>query len=347
MAFSARDFAASDGDEEPAMRRFVVNDSSVEALGEVLRGNPDGTLLYQDELIGLLRQLDKEGNEGARAFYLAGWSGSEPYTFDRIGRGLSRRIDGVCIALLGSIQPAVIGDALREAVAGNGGDGLLARFSMLTWPDIGGEWRNVDRFPDSNAYATASATFRRCEAIDVDTLGAVNLGEFGKGLRFDESAQADFEAWRQTFERQQRAATDHPALIAHRDKYRKLVPALALICHLADNPNGGPVGADSLLRAIGWVEYLESHAKRAYASVSRADFASARELLRRIQVGEVPDHFRARDIYIKGWSRLATPEQAHRAARTLADFDYLREFDEQRTGGRPTTSYDVNPRART
>jgi hypothetical protein len=70
---------------------------------------------------------------------------------------------------------------------------------------------------------------------------------------------------------------------------------------------------DSLLRALGWVEYLESHAKRAYASVSRADFASARELLRRIQAGELPDHFRARDIYIKGWSRLATPEQAHRA----------------------------------
>ena len=114
--------------------------------------------------------------------------------------------------------------------------------------------------------------------------------------------------------------------------------------HLADNPNGGAVGADALLRAMVWVEYLESYAKRAHGSVSRADFASARELLRRIQAGEVLDHFRARDIYIKGWSRLATPEQAHRAARTLADFDYLRENDEQRTGGRPTMSYDVNPR---
>jgi hypothetical protein len=36
MAFSARDFAAADDDEEPATRRFVVNDSSVEALREVL-----------------------------------------------------------------------------------------------------------------------------------------------------------------------------------------------------------------------------------------------------------------------------------------------------------------------
>jgi putative DNA primase/helicase len=344
-AFDAREFVAVADDDEPAMRRFVVNDSSVEALGEVLRGNPNGTLLYQDELIGLLRQLDKEGNEGARAFYLAGWSGSEPYTFDRIGRGLNRRIDAVCLALLGSIQPAVIGEALRDAVAGNGGDGLLARFSMLTWPDIGDDWRNVDRFPDSDAYATAAATFRRCEEMDAAVLGAVDVGEFGRGLRFDVEAQSDFDAWREGFERAQRASDDHPALIAHRDKYRKLIPALALVCHLADNPAGGPIGAASLLRAQGWAEYLDSHARRAYASVSRADLASARELLRRIRAGEVADSFRARDIYIKGWSRLATPEQAHLAARTLAEFDYLREYGEQ-TGGRSTSRYQVNPKGR-
>jgi len=60
ISFDAGTFADSDGDDEPPMRRFVVNDSSVEALGEVLRGNPNGTLLYQDELIGLLRQLERE-----------------------------------------------------------------------------------------------------------------------------------------------------------------------------------------------------------------------------------------------------------------------------------------------
>ena len=259
---------------------------------------------------------------------------------------MNRRIDAVCLALLGSIQPTIIGEALRDAVSGNGGDGLLARFSMLTWPDIGGEWRNVDRFPDSNAYQVAMETFRRCEAIDAEGLHAVDLGEFGKGLRFDDAAQARFETWREAFERKQRTSGDHPALIAHRDKYRKLVPALALICHLADNPRGGRIGAASLLRAEGWADYLDSHAKRAYASVSQADFASARELLRRIRTGDVGHEFRARDIYIKGWGRLATPDQVHRAARTLADFDYLHERIEDQTGGRPTTRYHVNPRAR-
>src|SRR5205814_9042410 len=210
------------------------------------------------------------------------------------------------------------GDALRDAVAGNGGDGLLARFSMLTWPDVSGDFRNVDQFPDSDAYAVAAETFRRCEVLDAASVPAAEaLGDPGYGLRFDDAAQTDFEGWRDQFERMQRTSDEHPALIAHRDKYRKLVPALALVCHLADNPNGGRIGSSALLRAQAWAEYLESHAKRAYASVSHADLGGARELLRRIRSGHLLDEFRVRDIYIKGWSRLSTPDQAHRAVRTL------------------------------
>jgi len=98
---------------------------------------------------------------------------------------------------------------------------------------------------------------------------------------------------------------------------------------------------------MGWAVYLESHARRAYASVIAADLAGARELLRRIRrPGEIADTFRARDIYIKGWSRLATPEQVQGAAKTLADFGYLAEIEERATGGRPTLSFRVNPRGR-
>ena len=117
-------------DDEPQLRRYVVNDCSVEALGEILRYNPNGTLAFRDELVGLLKSLDREGNEGARGFFLSAWSGTDGYTFDRIGRGLNLRIEACCLSLLGSIQPAVIGGYLRQAVAGAGDDGLLSRFSI-------------------------------------------------------------------------------------------------------------------------------------------------------------------------------------------------------------------------
>ena len=42
---------------EPVARRFIVNDSSVERLGELLAVNPWGLLAYRDELYGLLRDL--------------------------------------------------------------------------------------------------------------------------------------------------------------------------------------------------------------------------------------------------------------------------------------------------
>jgi putative DNA primase/helicase len=344
--FDAAALIDAGDDEEPALRRYIVNDTSVEALGEVLLHNGNGTLAYRDELIGLLRQLDKVGNEGARAFFLTAWGGKEPYTFDRIGRGLNRRIDHACLALLGSIQPAVIGEHLREAVAHGGGDGLMARFSLLSWPDVSGEWRNIDRWPDSKAREAAFATFRRFDQLQPEHVGAVS--DFGDvyALRFDPHAQDCFDDWRESFERKQRNAEadgTHPALTAHREKYRKLIPAVALIRHLADQPNGGPVTAEALLRALRWADYAEPHARRAYASVIRADADVARELLRRIRRGEVGDGFRLRDVYRNGWTKLGQPEQAKKAADLLCDFDYLR-VEREETAGRWTERYRVHPK---
>jgi putative DNA primase/helicase len=56
----AADFEAA---RPPALRRYVVTDASVEALGEILIENPWGVLAYRDELNGLLRGLDKEGRK--------------------------------------------------------------------------------------------------------------------------------------------------------------------------------------------------------------------------------------------------------------------------------------------
>ncbi|MBI3467952.1 MAG: DUF3987 domain-containing protein, partial [Planctomycetes bacterium] len=72
---------------QPVRKRYLVNDSTVEKLGVILNENPNGVTVYRDELIGLLRSLDKEGQEGARAFYLEAWNGTGRYTYDRIGRG--------------------------------------------------------------------------------------------------------------------------------------------------------------------------------------------------------------------------------------------------------------------
>jgi len=354
-AAAADALAGDDEEAEPQPRRYVVNDSSVEAMGEILRFNPNGVLAYRDEVVGLLKSLDKEGNEGARSFYLTAWGGKDSYTFDRIGRGLNLRIEACCLSLLGSIQPAVIGGYLRRAVNEGGGDGLVSRFGFLVWPDQVAEWHNVDRRPDTAARQAAADVFERLDALDPLAIGAT--GEDGEipCLRFDDAALELFTHWRTELELRLRRGEDHPAIEAHLTKYRKLVPALALLTHLADN-GGAVVGEPALFKALAWAEYLEAHARRAYASVTNAQAEGARALLRRIRKGDIADDagkpldaFAARDVYRRGWSHLGTPDAFYEAAKMLCDFDYLREevTASGPKGGAPKQAYRVNPKART
>jgi hypothetical protein len=88
---------------EPKRERYVVHDSTYQALGVILADNPRGILALADELSGLLQSLDTAGQEAARGFYLTGWSGTGGYSFDRIGRG-SISLDRYCLSVFGGLS---------------------------------------------------------------------------------------------------------------------------------------------------------------------------------------------------------------------------------------------------
>lgn len=328
---------------EPVMRRLIVNDTSVEALGEVMEGSPWGILAYRDEVYGLLKSMDKEGQEGARAFYLQGFDGDKPYTFDRIGRGLNRRIERVCISMLGGIQPGRISEYIRAAVAGGSGDdGLIQRFQLAVWPDVQPTWRNVDRPPNAEAKQRAHAVYGRLADIP-------EPGDNVPVWRFEESAQLIFDDWRAKLEPRIRGDHLHPAMTAHLSKFRKLVPALSLIFAMIDDHHGddGTVRVADLLRALAWAEYLETHATRLYAAATTPETAGAKALLRRIKAGALGTAFTVREVYRNKWQHLTTPEAARRACEVLSDFNWIRpeERDFREFGGRPSESFQVNPLA--
>jgi putative DNA primase/helicase len=338
------DAAEADGAAAPALRRYKVTDASVEALGEILIENPFGTLAYRDELNGLLRSLDKEGQEGARAFYLQGYDGNQGYTFDRILRGRNRRIPAVCIAMLGGIQPGKLEAYIRDAVSGGAGDdGLLQRFGLLVWPDVASEWRNVDRFPDTPARRDAFDVFLRLDLLEPATdpeTGEACPVEY----RFAADAQILFEEWRAEFEPRIRSDEYHPAMQSHLAKYRKLVPAVALVCALVDGESD--VSHTSLSRALAWAEYLQSHAERAYAAGTAPATEGAAALLAKIRGGKLEDGFSLRTLYLKGWAHLGVPEAARAAALFLCELGHLRLIVESvgLNGGRPSETYAINPK---
>jgi hypothetical protein len=56
-----------------------------------------------------------------------------------------------------------------------------------------------------------------------------------------------------------------PALEGHLAKYRKLVPALALINYLVDNGQG-EISQQAMRKALAFSKYLETHASRLYGA---------------------------------------------------------------------------------
>jgi Protein of unknown function (DUF3987) len=336
------------GPEEPKRVRYRTNDSSYEALGELLRDNPTGLLLERDELVSLLKHLDTEQQCVARGFYLSGWSGTQPYSFDRIGRG-HVHVDAVCISVLGNTQPSRLAEYVRLANAdGAGGDGLIQRFGLLTWPDEPITWNDVDRWPDSEVRDRIWGIFERLSKlteIEAAKIGAVR-GPYDKVpfLRFDEAAGSTFLDWRRDLERRLRSDELSPALEGHVAKYRKLVPALSLIDHLVEG-RAGAVRCDSLDRTLAAVEYFETHAKRVYGATEVVDIIAAEAILAHIRKGDLQDGFTARDVHRHEWSRLTDIDHVRRGLDLLVELDYLAVESSEKThyGGRPKASYRINP----
>jgi putative DNA primase/helicase len=328
-----------DDPEEPVMRRLVLTDSTFEKLHEIMRDNPAGVLMIRDELTGWLAELEREGRQGERAFCLSAWNGDSPFTIDRIGRG-SIHVPACCLSILGGIQPSrlrsYLSDALRDGPAN---DGLMQRFQILIWPDTTGPWKLVDRPPDAEAEARVAMVF--------EALVALSTHE-PKRLRFEPDAQELYYAWWAELESKVRGNELHPALVSHLAKYRSLMPSLALLFELADWASGGgggeSVSLDHARQAAAWCEYLESHAQRVYSCIVAPELRAARELAEKIKAKRLARLFSVREVYIKNWSSLDTPESARAACRILEEAGWIRELSGDRGRGRPSERYEINPR---
>ena len=124
---------------------------------------------------------------------------------------------------------------------------------------------------------------------------------------------------------------------------------------LIDTPDTGHlIGEDQLMRALAWGEYLRSHANRLYAAAVMPETTDAATLLSKIRGGRLTDgdgvlldSFTPRQIAVKGWAGLGTPDAVRKAAELLADYDWLRRdaVPTGAAGGRPSDRYSINPAA--
>jgi putative DNA primase/helicase len=339
-------FEASAQPDTPVERRYIVNDATIEKLGELLNHNRNGLLLFRDEAAGFLRTMEREAHENDRAFYCEAWNGNGAFSYDRILRG-TLHIPACCVSVLGGIQPMPLAAYLHETFKAGQDDGLIQRFQLLVYPDISPTWQNVDRWPDSDGRRRAVEIFRRLDHLDYEMLAADTKGLDLPFLHLTPEAQTVFDNWRAGLEHRLRTADEHPAFISHLAKYRSLVPSLALLLHLVDcvdHGRGGPVSASATERAVAWTRYLEPHAKRVYEPVISPGRQAAANLAKKIAGGQLASPFSIRDIRRKCWAGLTEGEDILAGLDQLEGLHWIRrEAVRHPAGGRTTAQYRVNP----
>jgi len=315
--------------EPPPCKRFIVNDATVEKLGELLGSNPMGVLLFRDELTGWLNMLDKPDRASDRAFYLECWAGTSSFTYDRIGRG-TQRIESATLSLMGGIQPGKLMPYLVAQKEGKGDDGLIERFQLMVFPDPK-PFEHVDRRPNEEAEQNAIQIFNKLNWLEGDLANPTIL-------KFLPDAQKLFDTWYDKNQNLIRSATLSPQLESHLAKYVSLFPSLALIIHAVDSSPGGSIGIQSAKKALAWCEYLESHARRVYA-LADGPIGSAKALQKRLH--NMPNPFRIGAINSKNWHGLTTTDQIHEALNSLCEHGHLQKVVSGTT--RPATDYFKHP----
>lgn len=316
-------------------RRYVTNDTTIEKLGVLLEKNQRGVMLLRDELAGWLKTLDRPGREGDREFYLETWNGDGKYRFDRISRETAP-VTGLCLSVLGGIQPGKLRGYVTEALSdGDGSDGLLQRLQVLIYPDTLPAWKNVDRKIDVEAKNKAHAIFTKLDDLDPVSVGATSQDDDVPFMQFVPAAQNLFDAWRDELENRLRSSEleAQQAFASHLAKYRSLMPSLALIFHLVDcvdKDENGPVSLEATQNAASWCEYLELHAAKMYALESPLNAAHA--LLEKVDEGLVQDGITLRAVYRAGWSGLNSHAKVLAALDVLIESGHVRLETVEREG---------------
>jgi hypothetical protein len=162
-----------------------------------------------------------------------------------------------------------------------------------------------------------------------------------------------FNGWREEFEPRLRGGEYPAAVQSHFMKYRSLFASLALIFEAVEMVGsvegaGKAVRRTSALRAAAWCEYLESHAMRVYSPSFDVATVAAKNLLERLEGGEIEHGEKVRDIYNRQWARLATKDDVAAAIEVLEQHGWARRVMAKPgpQGGRPSEVLYIHPELR-
>jgi hypothetical protein len=327
--------------QPPSCERFIVSDTTVEALAPILLDNPRGLLLARDELAGWIGSFDRYAGKSKAGADSANWLSmfnAESIIVDR-KTGIPRTIHvpqaAVCVS--GGIQPAILQRALglehRES-------GLAARLLLTCPPRKAKQWTEADI--DPSAEAELGRLFDRLYELQPTTGGD---GEPRPVLvRLSGDAKAAWKAYYNAHAVEQADLTGDMA--AAWSKLEEYAARLALVVHFTRWAAGDPnltkpdiVDAASMNAGITLAKWFKHEARRVYAMLDESD---AERDQRRLAdwIGRKGGTVTPREVQ-QGCRWLKEPGAAETALEELvkAGLGTWRDVPTTAKGGRPARAF--------
>lgn len=264
--------------EEPMPTRYIVSDTTTEALGPILSSNPRGVLLARDEISGWIASFDKysRGAGGADAAHWLSMHNAEPISVDRKGGPLIN-VPSAILSVTGGIQPGTLRECLGQRHLENG---LAARLLVAVPPKRPKRWTDSEIPPTTLAAITK--LFR-----SLYSLTPADISEQGwqpHVIRLDADARSIWVEFYNEHADQQARLTG--ATAAAFSKLEGYAARLALLIHVVRREAGvdPPDQADridraSLEAAITLVKWFCSEARRVYSMLHESEAECARRKL--------------------------------------------------------------------
>lgn len=282
MSAWKRDKKSHDPPKEPAQphaERFIVSDTTIEALAPILLANPRGVLLARDELAGWFGSFDRYAGKGKTGADSATWLSmfnAESIVVDR-KTGLPKTIyvPQAAVCVVGGIQPGILKRALSQE---NRESGLAARLLLSYPPRIPKSWTEDDI--DPTAEAKLDGLFDRLFELKPTT------GEDGEPwpVLVHPTSEAK-SAWIAYYNAHGVEQTDLSGdMAAAWSKLEEYAARLALVIHyvrwaageVADETR---LDVTSMNTGITLANWFKHEARRVYAMLSESDADSAQRRL--------------------------------------------------------------------
>lgn len=322
--------------EEPMIDRMIVEDTTVEALSEILKTNPRGITIVADELAGWLGSMDAykaKGTNADRAHWLQAYNGGAR-RIDRISRG-NILVKNWSASIIGGIQPEV----MRKTFKAMPEDGLLQRFIPIVAMDGS---RGANKPPVGAVIASYAGLVDR---LYVQTPG-------NQPLRFSPEAEEIHNQIVSYYYQIKELKSLPASLLSWMGKWEGLSPRLMLTFHMIECAAAGeshnrPISEATAERVLYYMrEFLFRHAMVFY-NETLAD-SGITEAVRWIG-GFILAHDKAeltnRDMLrAYSWYSSATDYERKAVMTRLSDFGWITPKDAARDRFKPLPgAWSVNP----